>query len=91
MYVIAGTFFFRYTKRVFGLVSSGFSSATDIWRKGAITSANSPGRLLVRPGSAVTATAGSVAASTMPLRSVMSPRDGSSGSFWVSAAADSAA
>ena len=56
-----------------------------------MTSANSPGRLLVSPGSAVTATAGSVAASTVPLRSVMSPREGSKGSFWVRAAADSAA
>ena len=41
-------------------------------------------------GSAVTATAGCVAARTVPLRSVISPREGSSGRVRVSASMESA-
>src|SRR5215213_2538403 len=48
-------------------------------------------RALVRVGSAVTATAGWVAASTTPLRSTTWPRDGSRGSLVVSWSAVSAA
>ena len=88
---MAGTFFFRYTNRLFGFSSRGSSEPGGIWRCRPITLANSQARVRVNVGSAVTATAGSVVASSTPLRSGSSPRAGSSGSLRTSASAETAA